>query len=57
MIEKNKIIEDYCIKLIETLIKTYERHPSNYYTCMNIINTSKIINEDLELKNKLFNNE
>lgn len=57
MIEKNKIIEDYCIKLLETLIITYERHPSNYYTCMNIINTSKIINEDLELKNKLFNND
>lgn len=57
MIEKNKILVDYYIKFLETLIKTYQKHPSNYFNCINIINTSKIINEDIELKNNLLNND
>ena len=57
MIEKNKILVDYYIKFLETLIKTYQKYLSNYFNCINIINTSKIINEDIELKNILLNND
>lgn len=57
LIEKNKILENYYIKFLETLIITYEKHPSNYFNCLNITNTSKIIAEDMQLKNKLLNNE
>ena len=57
MIEKNKILVDYYIKFLETLIKTYQKYLSNYFNCINIINTSKIINEDIELKNNLLNND
>jgi surface protein len=42
-----KIIElqEYLIKLLDTLIETYEKHPHNYFNTININNVSKKINE------------
>ena len=36
-------INDYLIKFLDTLITTYEQHPSNYFNSINVINIAKDI--------------
>ena len=43
-IEKNKKYE-LTSKLLSTIIETYEKHPSNYFTTLNIKNVAGIIND------------
>ena len=57
MLEKNKALEEFFIKLLNTLLITYERHPSNYYNSINIINSARLINDDIEEKNKMIDYE
>ena len=42
---KNKELQEYLIKLLDTLIDTYEKHPHNYFNTINIKNISKNFNE------------
>ena len=42
---KNKELQEYLIKLLDTLIDTYEKQPHNYFNTINIKNVSKNINE------------
>ena len=43
-IENNKKYE-LASKLLSTIIETYEKHPSNYFTTLNIKNVASIIND------------
>ena len=49
-IEKNKKYE-LITKLLSTIIETYEKHPSNYFTTLNIKNVASII-KDINNNNK-----
>ena len=46
-------INNYLIKFLDTLIKTYEKHPSNYYNSINIINFKDMINKEDKEKKEL----
>ena len=50
---KNKELHDYLIKLLDTLIETYEKHPSNYYNSLNIKNVANNIVDSDNLFNKI----
>ena len=41
LIIKNMEIEKYLIKLLDTLLETYDKHPSNYFHRINLINLAK----------------
>ena len=45
---KKKEKEEALIKLLDIIITTYEKHPSNYFNSINIDNISKQISEDKE---------
>ena len=42
---KKKELQELLIKLLDTLIETYEKHPFNYYNSFNISNIAKRIRE------------
>ena len=44
-LKKNIVNENYYIKLLNTLIISYERHPSNYFHNINISNVTQKIND------------
>ena len=48
MLINYKDIIDYQIKFLNTLLMTYENHPSNYYNSINITNVAK----DLDIKDE-----
>ena len=50
---KNKELHDYLIKLLDTLIETYEKHPSNYYNGLNIKNVANNIVDNDNIYNKI----
>ena len=53
MLINYKDIIDYQIKFLNTLLTTYENHPSNYYNSINITNVAKdLVNKD---EAKLYN--
>jgi hypothetical protein len=42
---KNKELLEYSIKLLDTVIETYEKHPTNYYNTLNIKNVANNIKD------------
>ena len=56
-LKKQKELNEYLIKLLDTLITTYEKHPSNYYNSINIKNVSKDINEKMNMNFKIYKND
>ena len=46
ILEKNIELEEYLIKLFDTIITYYEKHPSNYYNSINISNIANSIIKD-----------
>ena len=46
ILEKNIELEKYCIKLFDTIITYWEKHPSNYYNSINISNIANSIIKD-----------
>ena len=40
--KKNKYL--YLYKILDTILNTYEKHPSNYFNCLNVINVAQKIN-------------
>ena len=53
----NILMEQYLIKLLDTLIMTYEKHPSNYFNNINIRNIAKDINENNMLNEEILLNK
>ena len=51
---ENLVMEEKIIKLLDTLIQTYEKHPSNYYHSINLKNVAEI-NYDFNYEKLNFN--
>ena len=54
---KQKEVQELLIKLLDTLIETYEKHPANYYNNININNVSKRLREINNMKKYEINRE
>ena len=46
-------IEQSLIKILDTLISTYEKYPTNYFHSVNIINLAASLNEEETMKNNI----